>query len=287
MIKYFFKALIVLLCVSSSCASEDSETEQEEKKQTIGGPNLSVEAYYAYAKDKSGIALFTALHEIINDHQEYPYTSSNTDTWDILRQADQDPNNAENVVLIYSRESVNAAQEYNNGNGWNREHVWAKSRGDFGTSTGTGTDVHNLRASNININEKRSNHSFDYCTSGCVSISNCKYSESGAFGVFEPRDEDKGDVARIIFYMAVRYEGDRAGEPDLKLLNNTQSTASKEPYHGVKNTLLEWHKQDPVDDFERHRNAVIYQFQENRNPFIDYPDLVDYLWGDKQQKPWQ
>jgi hypothetical protein len=147
-----------------------------------------------------------------------------------------------------------------------------------------GTDVHNLRASNINVNSTRSNYSFDDCTSSnCNQIYGNSYSSSAL--VFEPRDEDKGDVARIIFYMDVRYEGD-SGEEDLEMTENILSSSSKSPRHGVRSTLLEWHELDPVDDFERNRNDVIYSYQHNRNPFIDYPELVDYIWGDQQQAAW-
>ena len=92
-------------------------------------------------------------------------------------------------------------------------------------------------------------------------------------------------MARIIFYMDVRYEGDN-GELDLEMTESVLSTSSKLPRHGVRSTLLEWHKLDPVDDFERNRNDVIYSYQGNRNPFIDHPELVDYIWGEQQQSAW-
>ena len=235
--------------------------------------------YYNTAENKSDQALRSALHNIIDNHIEFPYTSSSTDTWDILQESDVDPSNSNNVILVYTRESVNGPQEYDGGSGWNREHVWAKSRGDFGTEIGEGTDVHNLRASNIQVNSTRTNYSFDNCTSNsCDQIYGNSYSSTAL--VFEPRDEDKGDVARIIFYMDVRYEGD-SGELDLEMTENILSVTSKLPRHGVRSTLLEWHEMDPVDDFERNRNDVIYSFQGNRNPFIDHPELVDYIWGDQ------
>ena len=240
--------------------------------------------YYNSAENKSDQSLRLALHNIIDDHTAYSYTSSSTDTWDILKEADADPNNANNVLLIYTRESVNGAQEYASGSGWNREHVWAKSRGDFGTATGAGSDVHNLRASNINVNSTRSNYNFDDCTISSCENTFWNYYSSSAL-VFEPRDEDKGDVARIIFYMDIRYEGDN-GELDLEMTESLLSTSSKIPRHGVRSTLLEWHVQDPVDDFERNRNNVIYDYQGNRNPFIDHPELVEYLWDDKQNQKW-
>lgn len=242
------------------------------------------QGYYDAAEYKADQALRDALHNIIDDHQGFSYTSSGTDTWDILKEADADPNNPNNVLLIYTRESVDGDQEYAGGSGWNREHVWAKSRGDFGTRIPEGTDVHNLRASNIDVNSTRLNYAFDDCTSNsCDETYGNFYSSSSL--IFEPRDEDKGDVARIIFYMDVRYEGD-SGEEDLEMVDYTLSTSSKLPYHGIRSTLLQWHQDDPVDDFERNRNDVIYSYQGNRNPFIDHPNLVDYLWGEQQQVQW-
>jgi len=261
------------------------------------------QGYYDAAENKSDQALRDALHNIIDDHQWFSYTSSGTDTWDILKEADADPNNPNNVLLIYTRESVDGDQEYASGNGWNREHVWAKSRGDFGTQPPEGTDVHNLRASNIDVNSTRLNYAFDdlYGANDCISCGsnnnliedNCYSDICETYGnyyntsalIFEPRDEDKGDVARIIFYMDVRYEGD-SGEEDLEMIDYTLSTSSKLPYHGIRSTLLQWHQEDPVDDFERNRNDVIYSYQGNRNPFIDHPNLVDYLWGEQQQVQW-
>ncbi|MDP8204911.1 MAG: endonuclease [Candidatus Tenebribacter mawsonii] len=110
------------------------------------------EGYYYSAAGLSGEDLKSALHDIIDDHVEFPYTSTSTDTWDILKETDRDPNNPDNVILIYTGWSVDAAQEYNNGQGWSREHVWAKSHGDFGTAIGAGTDVHNLRPCDISVN---------------------------------------------------------------------------------------------------------------------------------------
>lgn len=82
----------------------------------------------------------------------------------------------------------------------------------------------------------------------------------------------------MIFYMAVRYEGERSGEPDLEV--SEWMNSSKSPYHGKLSTLLEWHKQDPVSEFEIRRNNLIYEnWQGNRNPFIDHPEWVYEIWN--------
>jgi endonuclease I len=244
------------------------------------------ENYYSTAEGLSGDELKTALYNIIKDHTEYPYTSSSTDVWDILKETDRDTANEANVILFYTGWSVNAAQEYNNGSGWNREHVWAKSRGDFGTTLGPGTDVHHLRPADISVNSARNNRWFDNCTepyydngvaTGCFT--------SSTEWVWEPREAVKGDVARMIFYMATRYEGEN-GEPDLEMIDYLPAdNYTDEPIHAMLSTLMAWHEEDPVDDYERHRNEVIYSYQHNRNPFIDHPEYAALIWSDPQAVP--
>jgi len=222
------------------------------------------------------------LHNIIKNHTEYPYTSTATDVWDILKQTDKDPDNPNNVIFIHTGWSVNAAQEYNYAKGWSREHIWAKSHGDFGTETGAGTDVHSLRPCDISVNEARSNYDFanggdvyvDAGNDNTSGITECKQTSNS----WETRNAVKGDVARMIFYMAVRYEGEN-NEPDLELVDNVNTSPHKEPFHGKLSDLLEWHINDPVDDWERNRNDIIYNnYQHNRNPFIDHPEFVEKIW---------
>ena len=245
--------------------------------------------YYQSAEGLKTDALKAALHNIIKGHTELPYTASTTDVWDMLKQTDKDPNNSENVILIYSGISVNAAQEYSNATGWTREHVWAKSRGDFGTEIGPGTDAHHLRPEDDNVNSIRGNRSFDNCQT-CVAVLD-KGIITGSFTdanvyTFEPRDEVKGDVARMIFYMATRYEGDN-NELDLELTELIPDLTDKSPFHGRLSTLIKWNREDPVSDWERNRNDVIYtQFQHNRNPYIDIPELVEYIWGNAVGTNW-
>lgn len=154
--------------------------------------------YYTQTKGLSGKQLKYALHDIIKDHKQYPYTSTNTDVWDILKLTDKDPNNRNNVILIHSGWSINAAHEYNGGKGWTREYIWAKSHGDFGTDIGAGTDVHHIRPEDALINSLRNN--LDYDDGGSLYVSN-----QGTTGIrkdsdsFETRDNAKGDVARMLF----------------------------------------------------------------------------------------
>ena len=248
----------------------------------LGLPLFSIaqipDGYYNSAQNLNGENLKAALHNIIKGHTEFPYSSSSTDVWDILKDADRDPNNSANVIGIYSNFSMDAAKEYDNNAGWNREHVWAKSRGDFGTSPGAGTDVHHLRAADISTNSARNNRNFDEAPnqyidgSGNYSGPTDSYTSSTDW-VWEPRDEVKGDVARMMFYMATRYEGD-SGEPDLELTESLLNNTDKSPIHGKMSVLLAWHLADPVSAAEQNRNDIVYGYQGNRNPYIDHPEYV-------------
>ncbi len=250
--------------------------------------------YYDDAEGKVGAELKAALHNIIKGHVEFPYTSSSTDVWDILKETDRDPNNANNVILLYTGRSQEKEYQdqgpssdytqYDGGNGtyndsWNREHVWAKSHGDFGTTKGAGTDVHHLRPADRSVNSDRSNLDFDNGGGLHVEATGCRCDSDS----WEPRDAVKGDVARMLFYMAVRYEGDN-GEPDLEVVDYVTNWGypdyPKYPIHGKLSTLLEWHANDPVDDWERNRNDIIFTYQRNRNPFIDHPEFAAWIWSD-------
>ncbi|NRA13209.1 MAG: endonuclease [Crocinitomicaceae bacterium] len=237
--------------------------------------------YYDSALGFTGDLLKDKLHLIIDNHTEFPYTSSGTDVWDILKETDKDTSNPNNVLLLYSGWSVDANQEFNGGTGWNREHVWAKSRGDFGTASGPGTDVHALRPCDITVNAARGNRWFAECSTEYIDGDGTTGSYmSFSSWVWKPNDQVKGDVARMIFYMATRYEGTN-GEPDLEVIDSIPSDDfTNAPIHAKFSDLYQWHLEDPVDDWERNRNDIIhYQFQNNRNPYIDHPEYVYEVWG--------
>lgn len=237
---------------------------------TVSPVETAPDDYYKDAIGKEGQALKNTLHDIISDHTELTYAQ----VWEALRETDEDPNNKNNVILLYSNDSRPKTSNGGNVGQWNREHVWAKSHGNFGTSKGPGTDIHHLRPTDVQVNSARGNLDFDNGGSSIKGCDECKRTANS----WEPPNRVKGDVARMLFYMATRYEqGDKV---DLELnekLNNGSS-----PYHGKLSTLIQWHLQDPVDDFERNRNDVIQKWQGNRNPFIDHPEWVQSIW--KQDK---
>ncbi|MFO6498532.1 endonuclease I family protein [Bacillus sp. z60-11] len=231
-------------------------------------PSGALEDYYENAEGKTGAALKQALHETIDHHTELSYS----EVWDALKMTDEDPANPHHVLLLYSGQS--RSKDLNGGNvgDWNREHVWAKSHGDFGTSKGPGTDLHHIRPSDVQVNSARGNLDFDEGGSAYPGAPDNFYDGDS----WEPDSRVKGDVARMIFYMAVRYEGDD-GHPDLEMNDKTGNGSL--PFHGKMAVLLKWNQEDPVDDLERRRNNIIYErYQHNRNPFIDHPEWAEEIW---------
>ncbi|GAA0935663.1 hypothetical protein GCM10009554_22580 [Kribbella koreensis] len=224
--------------------------------------------YYAAASGKTGAALKSALHTIISSQTKLTYEQ----VWNALKDTDQDPANPNNVILLYSGRSQAKSTNGGGVNDWNREHVWAKSHGDFGTATGPGTDVHHLRPEDVSVNSARGNLDFDNGGSAVTECPGCTADSDS----FAPRAAVRGDVARMIFYMAVRYEGGD-GWPDLEPNNSVNNGTA--PYIGKLSVLKAWSAADPPDAFEKRRNQVIYDtWQHNRNPFIDHPEWVSSIW---------
>jgi endonuclease I len=237
---------------------------------TTGAPGGDYDStYYATAVGKTGTALRTALHNVIKVQTKLSYDQ----VWEALKDTDQDPGNSANVILLYTGRSQGKNTNGGNPDDWNREHVWAKSHGDFGTATGPGTDVHHLRPTDVSVNATRGNKDFD---NGGTQVAEApgNYTDSDSW---EPRNAVKGDVARMIMYMAIRYEGDD-GWPNLEMNQSVNNGSA--PYIGKLAILLQWNRADPPDAFEKRRNQVIYDnWQGNRNPFIDHPEWATSIWG--------
>ncbi len=243
--------------------------------------------YYAGITDQTGQDLHKALHELIKGHQVYSYNA----VYDILKDTDEDPNNPKNVILFYTGESRSKGQivamDDESVDGaesmprWNREHVWAKSQGFPNSGMAPYTDLHHLRPADVKLNSTRSNLFFAELPNGNKVDKAGNKIESG--NAFEPADAFKGDVARMILYMDVRYDGDATNEPDLVVsdsseINKAEQNTQLAKFGNLKD-LLRWHEMDPVDDMERIRNEKIFKYQKNRNPFIDHPELVEKIWG--------
>ena len=210
---------------------------------------------------------------------------SYSDAWAVLKAADQDPSNSSNILCIYTGRSIPIANQDTGSSGdniWNREHVWPKSLGFSSKSNPAHNDCHHLHASEKNINSTRGNKDFGEVIGGTTD----SYGNSWNSSYFEPRDEVKGDIARSILYMVVRYNGDDCDSCtlDLEMVDGTANTgdivSGTRGYIGDIDTLLKWHYEDPVSEEEKNRNDIVYSYQGNRNPFIDHEEFVTYLYTD-------
>lgn len=239
--------------------------------------------YYDSLNGKSGTTLKEAIQVIIANPavvRKHNYG----DAYDILKEADQNPLNSSQVWLLYTEQprSKLDMQTGPSGTGyWNREHIYCQSRGGFtdGTSsTPDGisiwaatdandifaghSDAHHIRAADSPENSSRGNKNYGVDYNG----------PTGTIGSW------RGDVARAIFYMAIRYNG-------LHVINGNP-LENPVGYIGDLTILLNWNSADPADDFEMNRNNIVYNWQMNRNPFIDYPTLANYIWGSNVGQVW-
>ena len=256
------QVLVVLLLLSSTCVAQ-------------------MPAYYnGIDFSQDGDNLKIQLQNLITytHTTDLPYTSSSLDTWDAVKQTDVDPNNAANVLLFYGfNDTDNDTQNDHTRDKdlschtssctglWNREHVYAKSIATPSLITddpGSGTDVHNLRACDGNMNSSRNNRLYQ------DDAGNAHITSSGNW---YPGDEWKGDVARIIMYMYVRYPNQC--EATAIGIGNTSFTTD------MPDIFLVWNEEDPVSTYELQRNAILENIQGNRNPFIDNPYLATQIWG--------
>lgn len=252
---------------------------------------ISVSEYYkSITSNMKGDTLKVALYNIIKGHTRRSYNTLEHDmkytdrNWEVS----PDPNDENPIMwLLYAdyNNDTSKRSDFNHFHGggsnggvssgyiWNKEHIWARINGVSANKSGTAyEDLHHLRASDEKLNNTRSNHPFanggSYTENHYGTKSQCKFSGS----TFEPADEYKGDVARALFYMATRYYNADGSDANLTLTTGTDSTGGK---WGYLDTLLNWHELDPVDNFESHRNQLIYEdFQHNRNPYIDHPEYA-------------
>jgi len=225
-----------------------------------------------------------------------------TDTWNVLEMADEDPNDSGRILDVYQNQSY---QKFSAGNNdYNREHTWPKSYGfpNDGSTNYAYTDCHHLFLCDSGYNSSRGNKPYGTATGSITERGTAPNNGvGGGTGTYpgwsnwynttfwEVWFDRRGDVARALFYMDVRYEGGvhngtQVNEPDLILTNNLsliQTTGSNASvaYMGIMSVLLEWHLADPVDQKEENRNDAVAVWQLNRNPFIDHPEWVTCIFG--------
>lgn len=237
--------------------------------------------YYNSLDGLSGVALRQALQNIIAN-PSVVRAQTYADVFDILKEADQNPENSNQVWLVYSEEGrakLDLQTTSSNAGKWNREHTFPRSLGGFNNIEDdeiadginifwetkadslrhANSDAHALRAADAAENSSRGNQHYGQYIG-----------PSGTLGSF------RGDVARGVLYLEIRYNG-------LEVVNGFPSAVGQ---IGDLATLLDWHRNDPPDDYEMNRNNLVYNWQYNRNPFIDQPELVEYIWGNNVGENW-
>lgn len=242
------------------------------------GPNNSG-TYYRNADGSKGKALKTALYSIINSHTARSYDNLWTDFRTTDRRADGKVWDMYSNITNFTFGTDQAGSYSGEGDVYNREHSFPKSW--FNDAKPMYTDLVHLVPTDGYVNGRRNNYPFGE-TNGDIWKSANGFSKLGSCTVsgysgivFEPNDEYKGDFARIYFYMATCYE------KQISSWNSDMlSHDSYKPYATwAMDMLLRWAKEDPVSKKEIDRNNAIYSIQHNRNPFVDYPGLEEYVWG--------
>lgn len=238
--------------------------------------------YYDAASGKKGSALKTALFSIIADHTARSYDNLWTDFKKTDVRSDGKVWDMYSAVTDYTFGTDQAGNYKQEGDVYNREHSFPKSW--FDDASPMYTDLFHLYPTDGYINGRRSNYPYGETSNPKWTSAEgwSKLGPSSVAGytgtVFEPNDEYKGDLARTYFYMATAYENKIAG------WNSDMLAGNKYPAYAswAITMLLRWAAEDPVSQKEIDRNNAVYGIQKNRNPYIDYPGLEQYVWGNKQ-----
>ncbi|KAG2699567.1 hypothetical protein I3843_07G197000 [Carya illinoinensis] len=238
-----------------------------------------VNNYYADAQNLGGKSLKKKLNHIIARHHSLSYK----EVWDALKILDaadvEKPEASSGIIEIYSLRVV-PKHLAGKPEGWNREHLWPRSYGlTYGPSL---TDIHNIRAADVNLNSSRGNKYYGQCNANST---NCLRPANKEAAMDTETDKERwappvkvrGDIARALMYMAVCYGfHQRGGGPDLRL-SDSPSIGKREM--GLLSTLLKWNEVDPPSREEKLRNERICRFyQHNRNPFVDHPEFANLIW---------
>ena len=231
-----------------------------------------IPSYYSSINfSQTGLPLKNQLATLITNTHTTPISYS--DVWNVLVASDLDPTNSTVVLLAYGYDDsdgsvINDRTRDKNNNGgsngqWNREHTFAQSLGNPALGTvGPGSDAHNLRSSDVQMNGDRGNKLFATGSGTATTVGANWY----------PGDEWKGDCARIVMYMYLRYN------LQCRPIYVGVGTANAVDANMV-NLFLDWNAADPVSQLEKNRNNIIQTWQGNRNPFIDNPYIATKIWG--------
>lgn len=214
---------------------------------------------YSTLSAKSAYSLKSSLKTLMTNTHSYKTTYNNLKTY--TKYSDANAGSSSRIVDFYT--SATYSGTWDSGSTWNREHVWPQSLGSFTTSN-CGSDLHHLRPTDPKVNSTRNNLPYGEVSGSYKTATTSSGIVGGYYtsSYFEPLDNVKGDVARILLYNYIRW-----GESNLT--DVIQSV----------DVLLQWCKQDPVDAWEMGRNDVVQNIQGNRNVFIDYPEYAWLIFG--------
>ncbi|MBQ9602612.1 MAG: endonuclease [Paludibacteraceae bacterium] len=256
--------------------------------------------FYNSANGLKDGALKDALKSLIRDHTAIPYGSGANSTWGVFFYSDR--NDEGYMMDMYCDDWSYVSSPGTVASGCNIEHSFAKSWWG-GTENDAYKDCYHLNPSNSTANSARSNYPLGVPESnlkdntGSLKVGKMHHPTKDVdFWVFEPKDEYKGDFARAYFYMATcyghwsngdidevlsKYNGWRTNNSDVGSYFAMQNDNYLEFQPWEQEILIQWHRQDPVSEKEIKRMDAVSNFQHNRNPFIDYPYLAEFIWGEK------
>jgi len=272
----FFIIMTFSLLLMTGCNKKE---EPATNGDSTPGDNLTaVEKYYFDIEklDTSGLEFKAELHKLAEQShtKRLDYTPG---CWDALEKADEDPNDKNNIVCIYSGASILKSKHVGSAGKageWNREHLYPQSKGFKDKNMAAHNDIHLLRAAEYSTNSSRGDTPFG----------------EGA-GYYTPRAEVRGDIARALFYVIVRYDEDNytsytyngKNYSDSDDLDLELSSGEIKPYNGAYylenlETLIKWNYEDPVSEDEKRRNEVVFSIQGNRNPFVDHNEYLKKIY---------
>ena len=280
--KKHFCLLSIVLCFASLCSAEELQ------------PN-----FYAHANGLKDGELKDTLKALIRDHTAIPYGKGTNSTWEVFYYSDRDEEGY--IMDMYCDQWYKVSSPGEVATGCNIEHSFAKSWWG-GNNNDAYKDCYHLNPSNSTANSARSNYPLgipekEIKTAGSLKVGKRHHEELNVdHNVFEPKDEYKGDFARAYFYMATcyghwsngqidpvlnQYQGWRLDNNDVgsKFAMQNDNYLEFQPWE--QEVLITWHRQDPVSIKEIRRMDAVSNFQHNRNPFIDYPYLAEFIWGDR------
>jgi endonuclease I len=285
----------VLLTSCDGGNSSDTSSSSSGNSASSSGPDIEYQDYYSDYYDSieswtDGDNLREQLRTLVNYNVNLVDFNASSNIWAVNQLADETIDNYDRIDIVYGNyQPLKTFTASGSNGGWQREHAFAQSLGDFDVASASRnaneslimrSDFHNLFASDGTLNGSRNNLNLGDVTSEMGAISNPKDSfgnETECYRtdfVFEPPDKDKPMLSRAIFYIATRFA-------DLDVVEGISAVRSKT--HGMLSDLLEW-SESPVTRREYKHNIGVYHFQNNRNPYIDYPELVDYVFGDKKDE---